>query len=221
MWRTSHPQVLDPTAVAGRVGVNSKAVERRRHKRNREHWLTEAVAALAPIVEEEGYKIRPVDVSVGFPSRGGLSSTKPVISQCWHPTAAEDGVPHIFISPLLDGPLHVLSAPMHAVIHVTTPGEGHKGAVVENAKKVGFPSPWTSPPMGDDLHPRLDKIASRLGDYPHSKLNPAESPIKKQTTRMRAIRCVECGWLCRATLKWIEAGLPTCHCGGEMEADVE
>src|SRR5690606_41778032 len=101
MWRTSHPQVLDPTAVASRVGVNSKAVERRRHKMNREHWLTEAVAALAPIVEEEGYKIPPVHFSVGFPSKGGVGTKKITLGLCWHPSTSEDGVPIIFISPLL------------------------------------------------------------------------------------------------------------------------
>lgn len=184
--------------------------------KNREQWLTEAVAALAPIVEEEGYKIPPVHVSVGFPSRGGLSSKKRVIGQCWHPSASDDGVPHIFISPLLDDPLDVLSTLLHEVIHAMTPGEGHKGGFVEIAKKVGFTSPWTSTPMGDDLHPRLDKIASRLGDYPHSKLNPAESPIKKQTTRMLKVECPESGYLVRMTRKWLdEVGAPKCPCHDE------
>lgn len=183
--------------------------------KNREQWLTEAVAALAPIVEDEGYKIPPVHVSVGFPSRGGLSK-KRVIGQCWHPSASDDGVPHIFISPLLDDPLDVLSTLLHEVIHAMTPGEGHKGGFVEIAKKVGFTSPWTSTPMGDDLHPRLDKIASRLGDYPHSKLNPAESPIKKQTTRMLKVECPESGYLVRMTRKWLdEVGAPKCPCHDE------
>src|SRR5690606_21063153 len=127
------------------------------------------------------------------------------------PSASEDGVPHIFISPLLDDPLDVLSTLLHEVIHAMTPGEGHKGGFVEIAKKVGFTSPWTSTPMGDDLHPRLDKIASRLGDYPHSKLNPAESPVKKQTTRMLKVECPESGYLVRMTRKWLdEVGAPKC-----------
>lgn len=70
--------------------------------------------------------------------------------------------------------------------------------------------------MGDDLHPRLDKIASRLGDYPHSKLNPAESPIKKQTTRMLKVECPESGYLVRMTRKWLdEVGAPKCPCHDE------
>lgn len=179
--------------------------------------MQSAVAALAPIVEEEGYKIPPVHVSVGFPSKGGIGTKKRTLGQCWHPSASDDGVPHIFISPLLDDPLDVLSTLLHEVIHAMTPGEGHKGGFVEIAKKVGFTSPWTSTPMGDDLHPRLDKIASRLGDYPHSKLNPAESPIKKQTTRMIRLDS-DCGEGCtvRTTRKWIEKGDFTCPCGGTM-----
>lgn len=40
--------------------------------------------------------------------------------------------------------------------------------------------------------------------------------MKETKNRWRKFKCAECGWLGRASNKWIERGLPTCHCGGEM-----
>lgn len=187
---------------------------------NREQYLINAVEALAPLLTDEGFKVPEVRVSTGFPSRGGLSAKKRMIGQCWPSTASEDGVPHIFVSPLLDQPIDVLSTLLHEMIHATVgTEEGHRGQFVAAAKAVGFEGPWTSTPVGEELRETLDKVAVDLGDYPHSRLNPKQDPIKKQTTRMiRLDSDCEGGCTVRTTRKWIEKGDFTCPCGGTMRA---
>lgn len=188
--------------------------------KNREQWLTEAVEALTPLLGDEGFSVPEVRVSTGFPSRGGLSAKKRVIGQCWAATASKDGVPHIFVSPVLDKPRDVLSTLLHELIHASVgTEEGHKGQFVTAAKAVGFEGPWTQTPVGEALAEVLDGLAEELGEYPHTKLDPAQSPIKKQTTRMiRLDSDCEDGCTVRTTRKWIEKGDFTCPCGGTMRA---
>lgn len=187
---------------------------------NREDWLTEAVKRVTAFFEDEHYKVPPVRVSVGFPSRGALSSRKRVIGQCWGPTASSDGVPHIFISPLLSEPVDVLSTLCHELVHAIDNCEsGHRGNFVQIAKAVGFKAPWTSTPLGEDMEARLCRLADDLPEYPHVALAPTPKEAKKQTTRMIKLVCPdeECGYTVRTTKKWIERGYPTCPNGDQLE----
>jgi hypothetical protein len=41
--------------------------------------------------------------------------------------------------------------------------------------------------------------------------------MKRATTcRLRKVQCDRCGCVCRMTRSWMERGLPTCGCGGQM-----
>ena len=72
---------------------------------------------------------------------------------------------------------------------------------------------------GMDLSKELVKISHDLGDYPHSKLVMALSGKKKQSTRLIKLSCSRCGFIARASKTALEqAGLPTCGCGGNLEA---
>lgn len=170
---------------------------------NREQWLQEAVTRLKPLFE--GQQVPDVHVSVGWPSRGGTSTKKKIVGQCWNSDTSADGVPHVFISPVLEEPVEVLSTLAHELIHaIVGTEEGHKGAFVSVAKEFGFTSPWTSTPMGEDAEARLCKLADELPEYPHVKLTPTAKERKVQTTRMILIKADECGCQVRTTRKYLD-----------------
>lgn len=192
---------------------------------NREDWLQAAAEALRldlfrlrlPMLE-----VPPVHVSVGWPSRGGTSTKKRVVGQCWRAETSADGVPHIFISPMEGDALEVLSTLTHEMIHALHPDAGHKGEFVATAKEIGFTAPWTSTPMGEDLIPVLTKIVETLGEYPHSALTPTTAVQKPQTTRMLKVVAEDCcGYTVRTTRKWLEEGTPKCPHGEDMIEEVK
>lgn len=180
---------------------------------NREQWLSEAVGQIETLFPRF---VPDVHVSCGWPSRGGTSLKKRVLGECWKPTVSEDGVSHIFINPMISDTIQVLGILAHEMIHALHPDAGHKGEFISTAKSIGLLGPWTSTQIGPELHAHLTNISSEIGDYPHSKLTPSVER-KVQTTRMKKLECPACGYVVRATQKWIDVGLPTCCCGTGME----
>lgn len=182
---------------------------------NREEWLNEAVKALAPTFKQRtGLGLPDVHVSVGFPSRGGTSTKKRVIGQCW-PTQ-EHGA-QIFISPMLEDSFDVLATLVHELVHALHPDSGHRGDFVTTSKSMGLVKPWTATSAGEDLEPVLTRLIEDLGEFPHRKIEPGTPKLKPQTTRQRKTECPECGYVARITRKWLDIGVPTCPCGTEME----
>lgn len=174
----------------------------------REEWLIDAVALLRPLIGFDG----EVRVSTGWPSVGGTRKKGKRIGECWKPQAAKDGVPHIFISPILEEPVIVLSTLLHELIHAKYPEAKHKGAFVMEARSAGLVAPWTATMPSDDLIEKLKGVASMLGDYNHSALVPTAQE-NKQSTRMLKVICNDSGYLVRMTRKWVdEWGTPVCPC---------
>ena len=187
---------------------------------NREDWLNEAARRFCKdfLFHED----LDVHVSVGWPSRGGLSTKKRTIGECWKPETSKDGKSHVFISPMLVEPTVVLATLLHEMIHAFDRCEsGHKGLFIEMARKVGLEKPWTATTAGFDLQQRLSILADDLGAYPHVSLEPLAVQRKVQTTRQLKVVCPECEYTARITKKWIEVGLPTCPCGTQMEQEVK
>lgn len=92
---------------------------------NRESWLNTAADRLC---EQFIFETLDVHISVGWPSRGGLSNTKRRIGECWKPETSKDGKSHIFISPMLEDAEMVLATLLHELIHAWDRCEsGHKG----------------------------------------------------------------------------------------------
>lgn len=181
----------------------------------REEWLTAAVEALSPIFHEIGERVPPVRVSVGWP--GGRSKKATTIGQCWKSIASADGVPQLFISPVLDDGTRVLDVLVHELIHAIDDCEsGHKGRFVAIARRVGLEAPWTATTAGPALAETLAGVSAELGEYPHAALTPALAGIKKQTTRMLKLECPTSGYVVRTTRKWLdEWGAPICPCCDE------
>ena len=197
--------------------MNMNNAETSKYK-TREEWLVAAVKHLSEHFRDTvGQDLPSVRVSVGWP--GGRRKGKGTVAgQCWASKAAADGVSQVFISPTLGDAATVLHILVHELVHALDDcASGHRGNFVRWGKAVGLVAPWTATTPGDPLREHLAAIADALGDYPHAALNPGLSGVKKQGTRMLKVECPCCGYTCRTTAKWIEAGLPSCPFGTEME----
>lgn len=182
---------------------------------NREAWLQEAVSELTPLIGEwVGWTQAPaVRVSVGFPSAGGLSRKRRKVGQCWSPESSKDKVPHVFISPVLSDGISVLGTLLHELIHAGVGVKYKHGKHFKTvAQAVGLVGKMTATEVGPELAPKLEAMLERLGAYPHAALDPAQNPVKKQTTRMLKASCkqAECGYTIRLAKKWADVGLPWC-----------
>jgi len=196
----------------------------------REAWLLAAVAEMRKWFASAGLPTpTSVTVSIGWPSRGGLSTRNRTLGQCFGAASAVDGTPAIFISPVLNnakdknghgagGTLRVLDVLLHELIHAVMPeGEGHGRKFAKAAQALGLEGKPTHTVAGDVLKARLQSIVDKLGEIPHSALDP-KTLKKAQSTRQLKAMCGDCGYVIRVTRKWVdECGLPTCPCSAEFE----
>ena len=182
----------------------------------RETYLAAATEYLAPLFVAQGYPLPPVRASVGIPA-GGAGGKLKRIGECWSHLASADKTTEIFICPSQSDPVQVLAILLHELIHAAVGLEcGHKGAFKRVAIALGLEGKMTATTPGEQLTRDLATLAASLGDYPHAALNTALSGRKKQGTRMIKLECSDCGWSCRTAQKNVDAGCPTCHCGGEI-----
>lgn len=182
----------------------------------RETYLQAATTHLAPLFAAQGFPLPPVRASVGIPA-GGAGGKLKRIGECWSNRASADNTTEIFICPSQSEPVQVLAILLHELIHAAVGLEcGHKGPFKRVALALGLEGKMTATTPGEQLTRDLATLAASLGDYPHAALNTALSGRKKQGTRMIKLVCDDCGWSCRTAQKNVDAGLPVCHCGGEI-----
>jgi hypothetical protein len=173
---------------------------------------------MAPLFESAGHKMPDnIRVTCGWPSSGGLGTSKRTVGQCWSTTCSEDGSSQIFISPFLadsatcDG---VLACLVHEVIHAVVGVDKKHGKPFKDCmKKIGLEGKVTATIAGDRLLGDFGCWMKTLGDYPHARLDKdhEDSPDKKQSTRMIKCECEQCGYTARTTRKWLdEVGSPWC-----------
>ena len=185
----------------------------------REQWLLTLIEKLRPVFEDMGATLpTKIRASCSFPSKMALANKNKRIGEAWSDKNSEDQTFEVFISPLLKDPIEVGGVVVHELVHVAVGLEcGHRGAFKQLAKKVGLEGKMTATTVGDELKSKLQVLTDEIGEYPHARLVASNRP-KTQTTRMRLIRCPDCGYQARTTVKWLEVGIPTCPCGTEMEA---
>jgi hypothetical protein len=181
----------------------------------REEWLSLATDRMRLGMFKRCNSVVPeVRLSVGFPG-GARTSARKAIGQYWPSQAARDGVPQVFISPVLEAPGDVLATLVHELVHAVHPTAGHKGPFKALALALGLTGKMTATVAGPGLEVQLRVLAEELGPYPHGKLSLADR--KKQTTRMLKVSCPSCpDYVARMSRKAIEIGLPTCPCGEQM-----
>jgi hypothetical protein len=189
----------------------------------REEWLLEMELHLAPDLAQIGapLSVELVRVSVGFPSRRGLSARNRVIGQCWAAAASTEGRHEIFVSPLIGTSLEAAAVLAHELVHSAVGvAAGHRGPFRKVALAMGLEGKMTATVAGPKLTDRLNALIAKLGEYPHAAMNPKLSGIKKEGTRLLKAGCPECGYVVRVTRKWADVGLPTCPCRNPMALDV-
>lgn len=188
----------------------------------REQWLNKAVVLFKPIFRKAGFPLpEKLRVSCGWPSSTRKARGKTTIGQCWAAEASGDKTTEMFISPLLDDVFKVLHTTAHELVHAAVGTKcGHRGQFIACAKAVGFLKPWTLTPESEELKKVLAELQKKLPAYPHSKLTPSKSGIKKQGTRMLKCECETCGYTVRISKKWIvKVGVPHCPEHGATGCD--
>lgn len=185
-------------------------------EKSREDWLRKAMGVyFERVFKQHGYKLPQVRISVGLPyGRGG----KKAIGQHWSPKASIDNKGSIFISPTIDGSVEVLATLAHELVHAAIGNEkGHGPEFKECAVKIGLEGKMRATVASAKLQETLKDLIKRIGKYPHRRLNLEMHPIKKQTTRMIKMECVNCEYIARASRKVIEAHGPAICPGCEHQ----
>jgi hypothetical protein len=186
---------------------------------NREHWLEECGQRIKPRLEEIVEKKMPkFSISCGFPSRGGLSTKKPIIGQCW-PGVVSKGVHQMFIAPTIANEITVSATIAHEMAHaIVGTKAGHKGPFIPAIRGMGLIGKPTATEAGDVFVDFIKPILKMLGPYPHVAM-VANNKYKSQPTRLIKCQCTGCGYTVRTTAKWLDlSGTPICPaCNQEME----
>ncbi|WP_441227971.1 hypothetical protein AB7813_08170 [Tardiphaga sp. 20_F10_N6_6] len=210
---------------------------------NRETWLNELAAKLAPRFEELGHPLPKFRVSIGFTSGGANGGAN---GQCWSDACTDDKHYTIFISPSEATSMAIAAILNHELIHAAVGlKEGHKGEFAAMMKATGMVRPFTSSVPGDEFKAWVQPFIDELGEIPHAQLKvrgeggvklfkkggggvdaaggdgdgePVNDLPKKQTTRLLKCECTECGYTVRVTKRWLDVGVPHCHEHGAMEA---
>lgn len=171
----------------------------------REPWLAAAAVALQhqvfprASIEASQWESRRYRVACGFPiGYRGSRSGKITLGQAFDPSISADGTFEVFINPILDRPIDVLSVLAHELVHVWAGIEaGHRGEFARIARAIDLVGPLTSTSAGSWLSNELSDIAQILGAYPHAKVDP--NARKKQGTRLLKLQCGSCGWTARVS----------------------
>lgn len=183
---------------------------------NRETWLENASVLLADWAGERGVDLPKVPVSVGFPLGRARPSAKGgahTIGQCHY--TATDGVPQVYISPVLHDGVRVLDVLAHELVHAALPvGTGHRAPFTRAARALDLQGKPTATVAGDEFKAQAGEWMVALGDYPHAAIDL--TAIRKQTTRMLKVECPCCGYTVRTTQKWLDIGTPSCPLGTGM-----
>src|SRR3990167_4763595 len=135
----------------------------------RESWLTAAAKIIGPWVEEhEGEKLpdrMPVIVSWPFGRRPNT------IGVCYPASWTADEAVYVTVSPVLSDPVRVLATLLHELIHAI--GHMNHGKDFRKAATgLGLVGKMKSTEAGEELCQRLQKVADKLGPYPHSEMTP-------------------------------------------------
>ncbi len=189
----------------------------------RDEWLAGAVRELRSDFERDGYSLSRWDtirVSVGFPSRGAAPGLSQTIGQCWD-RVDDDGIPQLFMSPVLENPVRVLDVLVHELAHVVVGcRHGHKAPFKRAALALGLAGKPTATHAGPVLVKRLQSLSAELGAYPHAALDLKKR--KKQTTRLIKVECRDDAYIARVSRTTIEThGCPICPVCQESMVIVE
>lgn len=182
----------------------------------REEWLNAFAAAARPVFKQRGFELpEKVRISVGFMFRSPKA-----IGQCWHESASADGHREIFINPTQADSSRVADILTHELCHTLFgPDEKHGKNFKAAAFGMGLEGKATATTAGDGWREWANPILEALGPIPHAALDPAQSGVKKQSTRLLKCECDTCGFIFRATAKHVNGRVLRCpddDCDGQV-----
>ena len=180
----------------------------------REQWLHNAIRAMAPRFKSRCKRSisKKVRVSMSMLSKRGAKNT---LGFCLSKDLSSAKRQEIFINIEVAKTTEVLRILGHELIHTMCFKDGHKRQFVRTAMDFGYGAPWTSTPAGPELRSYFRELAEKLGPFPHAKVSFV--PKNKQGTRMILMKCLDCGFKCRAARGAIEtSGPPFCGCGASF-----
>lgn len=140
----------------------------------RESWLLAATEELRPRFAPAG--AAPADklaVLVSWAFGGGH---RKVLGECYGKTWTEDGTTYITVTPALgQDPARVLDVLLHELVHAC--GIMNHGKEFRRvATAVGLEGQMRATTASEPLRLELEKLAQRLGPYPHAVLYPKKKP---------------------------------------------
>lgn len=136
---------------------------------NRETWLNEIAALMAPRFEALGHPLPKFRVSIGFTSLGASGGAN---GQCWSDACTDDGHFTIFIAPSEATSMSVAAVLNHELIHAAVGlKEGHKGKFAVMMKATGMDRPFTCSVAGEEFKEWVQPFIDQLGEIPHAPLN--------------------------------------------------
>ena len=197
---------------------------------NRENWLTAAARIMWPWVLRADKTLRNEnDAARGFtkPSArinqikfstslmsGGLTRTGE-IGHVQYKHSTKNGKHEIRISPALGGKdrptvtdtVQVSYVLLHELVHVATPGQGHRGNFPRICKVLGFKGKPTAnfAPKNERLwYDIRQKVIDEIGLYPHRQVElPPKRGQRGIGSRLIKCECMSCGCIIRLSRKWI------------------
>lgn len=209
---------------------------------NRETWLNQLAALMAPKFEELGHPLPAFRVSIGFTGGGKNSKAN---GECWHASASADKRFEIMIRPDVADPMEVAAILARELNHAAVGFQHkHKGEFAVMMAKLGFLRPFTASVSGDAFKAWVQPYLDQLGALPHAPLmfkrmaagagvkgegedggedegGGSSNDKKKQSTRLLKAACQhpECGYTVRLSRKWAEKMGAVCPAHGPMEVE--
>jgi hypothetical protein len=248
---TTKPAKKATTKPAKKAAKKTRSTLNKRIHATPGAYLAEAARLLLPLFKKAGYPAPTkrdgtpdFTVGLGFPSKKALATKNRRIGEAWPKATVSTGKAAIIISQAIDveteiDRIQLLGLLIHEMIHVVMPpGTGHGPAFRRCAIALGLAGKPTATYVETDkakpglsgLRDYLTPIANQLGRAPWGTIDG--SNVKKQNTRMLKCKCMDCGFLFRATAKWVwgseETGprdgslqCPDPSCSGQIERDGE
>lgn len=146
---------------------------------NREQWLTESVVALKAAFFEPRTLSFENEIRI---STGWCRGSKKAIGQCWSAEVSAGKFSEIFISPELENSVEVLATVLHEMIHAHLGLDKKHGKEFKSlVKEFGLSGKVTSTFAAESspLFEQLFEIGRKIGQFPHSKLNPRNKEVPK------------------------------------------
>ena len=161
---------------------------------SREQWLTEiSDLMLADLFLPIGAHIREnlkLKLSVGFPP--GTRVNTRIVGCCFPSSASKDGYSEIFVSPIIDDSLEILTTLVHELCHAIDDCQSkHRGLFATLAIGAGLMRPLASAHASPELREVLQSYVDMFGPIPHAGIDYTAK--KQQSNRQLKVWC-DCGF---------------------------